>query len=158
MSARGLAVSPVLTLNCSCALVSARVVVAGGLQPGQSTTAVAALCAEYVRAPRVLYCTNVDGVYTADPSKDPNARKLNKVSYGKLRDLCCGTDNVLPGQYRIMDNVALTILERSKIEAAVMAGDRAAILDAVNRDFATIDENTADCGTIVCDVTIEKKK
>lgn len=142
----------------SCALVSTRVVVAGGLQPGQSTTAVAALCAEYCRAPRVIYCTNVDGVYSADPAKDPNARKFNKVSYGKLRDLCCGTDNILPGQYRIMDNVALTILERSKIEAVVLAGERERIVDAVARDFTKIDENTTDFGTVVCDVSVEMKK
>lgn len=84
------------------ALSVKRVVVLGGLQPGQSTTAVAALCAEYCRATRVIYSTNVDGVYTADPSKDDTAKKLVKVSYAKLRELTCSGDNTLPGQYRIM--------------------------------------------------------
>ena len=37
------------------------VVVLGGLQPGQSTTAVAALCAEYVKADQVIFSTDVDG-------------------------------------------------------------------------------------------------
>lgn len=46
-----------------------KVVVLGGLQPGQSTTAVAALCAEYCSAKMVVYGTDVDGVYTADPNK-----------------------------------------------------------------------------------------
>jgi uridylate kinase len=64
----------------------------------------------------------------------------------------------LPGQYRIMDNVALTILERSKIEAVVLAGERERIVDAVARDFDAVDENTDDTGTVVCDVTIEHKK
>ena len=35
------------------------IVVLGGLQPGQSTTGVAALCAEYVKAERVVFCTDV---------------------------------------------------------------------------------------------------
>ncbi len=36
------------------------IVTIGGLQPGQSTTAVSALCAEYVNAKRVVFCTDVD--------------------------------------------------------------------------------------------------
>jgi len=51
------------------AVLSNKVVVMGGLQPGQSTTAVAALCAEYIRADIVLYCTNIPHVYTDDPRK-----------------------------------------------------------------------------------------
>jgi uridylate kinase len=35
----------------------------------QSTTAVAALCAEYCKAERVIYATDVEGVYSADPRK-----------------------------------------------------------------------------------------
>lgn len=45
------------------------IVVLGGLQPGQSTTGVAALCAEYCKAERVIFCTDVDGVYDKDPKK-----------------------------------------------------------------------------------------
>ena len=37
------------------------IVVLGGLQPGQSTTAVAALCGEYVKANRIVFSTDVDG-------------------------------------------------------------------------------------------------
>lgn len=63
------------------------VVVLGGLQPGQSTTAVSALCAEFTNAERVVFCTDVDGVYSADPRKDPNAKKLDQVSYRELEAL-----------------------------------------------------------------------
>ncbi len=46
-----------------------RVVVVGGLHPGQSTNAVAALIAERVRAERFINATDTDGVYTKDPEK-----------------------------------------------------------------------------------------
>lgn len=69
------------------ALQTSPVVVLGGLQPGQSTTAVSALCAEFTSAERVVFCTDVDGVYSADPRKDPNAKKLDQVSYRELEAL-----------------------------------------------------------------------
>ena len=53
-----------------------RIVVMGGVAVGQTTDAVAALLAEYVRADRLIVATSVDGVYTADPEKDPDAKKL----------------------------------------------------------------------------------
>jgi len=106
------------------------VVVLGGLQPGQSTTAVAALCAEYCHASTMICSSNVDGVYTADPNKDPSARKLPKVSFSKLRDLTTSIENTSPG-YRIMDGAALTILERSKIPVQILLGNSQNILKAV---------------------------
>jgi len=107
------------------------VVILGGLQPGQSTTAVAALCAEYCRAEKVVYGTDVDAVYTADPRKDKNAKKLEQVSYEKLREITQTSDNILPGQYRIMDGVALTILERSNIPAQILLGNKVNMLKAI---------------------------
>eukprot|EP01123_Difflugia_compressa_P004361 TRINITY_DN1575_c0_g1_i1.p1 TRINITY_DN1575_c0_g1~~TRINITY_DN1575_c0_g1_i1.p1 ORF type:complete len:239 (-),score=38.99 TRINITY_DN1575_c0_g1_i1:147-767(-) len=107
------------------------IVVLGGLQPGQSTTAVAALCAEYCQANKVVYGTDVDAVYTADPRKDKSAKPLQRITYSKLRELTQNSDNILPGQYRIMDGVALTILERSKIEAQILMGSKDNMLRAV---------------------------
>ena len=46
-------------------------VVMGGLQPGQSTNAVAALAAEAMHADLLVNATKVDGAYTTDPRKDP---------------------------------------------------------------------------------------
>jgi hypothetical protein len=108
-----------------------RLVVGGGLQPGQSTTAVAALHAEFQGAEAVIYATDVDGVYTADPRSDPTAKKLDHISYDRLRELTVNVGNSGPGQYRLMDGVALTILERSKLRAVICAGTREVILAAV---------------------------
>jgi len=100
---------------------SGKVVVLGGLQPGQSTTTVAALCAEYLKANLILYCSNVPAVYTGDPRKNPDAKKLEDVTYKDLQFLC-GVDNSAPGQYQIMDTLALTILERSRLTAIILEG------------------------------------
>eukprot|EP01098_Paradermamoeba_levis_P004800 TRINITY_DN2053_c0_g1_i1.p1 TRINITY_DN2053_c0_g1~~TRINITY_DN2053_c0_g1_i1.p1 ORF type:complete len:263 (-),score=88.94 TRINITY_DN2053_c0_g1_i1:58-753(-) len=97
------------------------VVVVGGLQPGQSTTAVSALCGEYIKAEKVIFSTDVDGVYDDDPKKNPNAKLLANMSYEDLKKFT-GLENSAPGQYRIIDGVALTILERSKLPAVIIKG------------------------------------
>jgi len=63
-----------------------KVVVMGGLQPGQSTNTVAALAAEITRAEILVNGTDVEGVYTQDPKKFPKARLLRTVQMDKLLD------------------------------------------------------------------------
>lgn len=97
------------------------IVVLGGLQPGQSTTGVAALCAEYCKAERVIFCTDVDGIYDANPKENPEAKLLHTATYDDLRRFTSGA-NALPGEYRLMDGMCLTILERSSIPAQIIRG------------------------------------
>ncbi|OHB73297.1 MAG: aspartate kinase [Planctomycetes bacterium RBG_16_41_13] len=52
---------------------------------GSDTTAVA--LASIMHADRCDIFTDVDGIYTADPRKVPNARKLNKISYDEILEL-----------------------------------------------------------------------
>ena len=69
----------------------------------------------------MVFSTDVEGVYTADPRKDANAKLLTEVSYADLERLT-GTENSAPGQYRLMDGVALTILQRSRLPAVIIKG------------------------------------
>ena len=91
-----------------------KVVVLGGLQPGQSTNAVAALAAEITRAEILVNATDVQGVYTADPKKDPKAKLLRSVSAEKLLSWAMAGD-VFAGKYELLDPVALKIMQRAKI-------------------------------------------
>jgi uridylate kinase len=91
-----------------------KVVVLGGLQPGQSTNAVAALAAEITRADFLVNATDVSGVYTADPKKDPKAKLLRSVSVEKLLSWAFAGD-VYAGKYELLDPVALKIMERARI-------------------------------------------
>src|SRR2546427_12656509 len=92
-----------------------KIVVTGGLHPGQSTNATAALIAEKVRASIFLNATDVDGVYDSDPNKNKNAKKFKKIPIKKLRSMLVHKDSLAGGD-DLMDIVALKVIERSKIK------------------------------------------
>lgn len=101
---------------------SGLIVITGGLHPGQSTNATAALIAEKVRANTFLNATDVDGVYDSDPKKNKNAKKFKKISIKKLRSMLVHQDSVAGG-YDLMDIVALKVIERSKIKTRIIKAD-----------------------------------
>ncbi len=98
-----------------------KIVVLGGLLPGQSTDAVSAIVSELLGASMLIKATDTDGIYTADPKKDPNAKKLDEVSCARLRDMLL-REPVGAGEFELFDPVALRILERSKIRTLVIDG------------------------------------
>jgi len=98
-----------------------RIVVMGGVAPGQTTDAVSALLAEYVHAQRLVIATSVDGVYTADPEKDASARKLEVMTPRQLVDLAMQTE-MRAGSRSPVDPLAAKIIERSSIPTAIVLG------------------------------------
>ena len=100
---------------------SGKVVAMGGLSPGHSTNAVAAIAAETVGAELLVNATDVDGVYSADPGKDRNAKRLEKVTVTELREILSKT-KIMAGEYDLMDPLALRIIERSKLRTIVVNG------------------------------------
>jgi uridylate kinase len=100
---------------------SGLVVVMGGLQPGQSTNAVTALAAEAIRADLLVNATKVDGAYTADPRKDPKARKLDEVTPDQLMEIL-SMEGFKAGEYDLMDPLALRIIKRSRVPAIIVDG------------------------------------
>lgn len=93
---------------------SGKAVVMGGLQPGQSTNAVAALAAEITRAEILVNGTDVEGVYTEDPKKNPNAKLIRSVHVDKLLTLAMSGE-VFAGRYELLDPLAVKIMQRAKI-------------------------------------------
>ena len=91
-----------------------RVLVMGGLQPGQSTNAVAALAAEITRAEFLVNATDVDGVYTQDPKKNSKARLIRSVQVDRLLNLAM-SGSVFAGRYELLDPLALKIMQRARI-------------------------------------------
>ena len=104
------------------AVDSGLIVVTGGLHPGQSTNATAALIAEKIHATVFLNATDVDGIYDSDPNKNKNAKKFKRVDLKSLRRLLIHEDFVAGG-YDLMDIVALKVIERSKIKTRVLKAD-----------------------------------
>ncbi|MBE6895936.1 MAG: aspartate kinase [Ruminococcaceae bacterium] len=73
---------------------------------GSDTTAVA--IAATLRADLCQIYTDVDGVYTADPRKAPNAKKLNEITYDEMLELAslgaqvlCNRSVELAKKYRV---------------------------------------------------------
>jgi uridylate kinase len=99
--------------------VDQRIVVCGGLHPGQSTNAVAALISEKTRAELLINATDVDGVYNKDPARFSDAVKLSSVTPSKLSEIL-GTESVQAGTYDLMDPIALKLITRSRIPTKIV--------------------------------------
>lgn len=98
-----------------------KVVLLGGMVPGQSTNAVAAASAELIQADILFNATNVDGVYDRNP-EEKGAKKLDSVNIAQLREIL-STEGTKAGQYNLFDPVAIGFVERSKIPTVIFNGN-----------------------------------
>ena len=110
---------------------SGKIVVVGGLHPGQSTNATAALIAERVRASRFINATDVDGIYDSDPSRNKNAKMFREITVKECIGIL-GKENSAAGGYDLMDLVALKVIERSKLPTVVLKSDVATIKASIS--------------------------
>jgi uridylate kinase len=100
---------------------SGKIVVMGGVIPGQTTDAVAALLAEKVRADLVINWTSVDGIYSADPKKHRDAKKYSTLKPAELQAIIRG-DRLEAGSNTVFDTLAAKIIGRSGIPLVVLDG------------------------------------
>lgn len=105
------------------------IVVMGGTHPGHTTDAVTVMVGDKARAKRVVIATNVDGVYTADPKKDPKAKMLPKLSAEDLVRICSVGDGRAGGT-GVVDALGAKMVARSGIECAVVLGTDLKALEA----------------------------
>lgn len=120
------------------AVVGGKIVVLGGLHPGHSTNAVAALVAERVNADLFVNASDVDGVYTADPKVYKDAKLLSEVTVAELSRILSGGD-MQAGSYELMDLVALRIIARSRIRTLIVKCDVRVLRDAISgRNVGTV--------------------
>ena len=103
------------------AALSGKVVVMGGLIPGQTTDAVSAVLAEYVGADMLINATSVDGVYTADPNLDSKAEKISSMTPSQLVDIVIKI-NMSAGSNSPLDPLAAKIIQRCGIKTFVIDG------------------------------------
>ncbi len=113
-------------------LQEGKIMIMGGLKPGITTDAVAALVAERVHADLLVKGTDQDGVYDKDPRKHKDAMKLDHMF---LDDLCkiLELNKHEAGMHQIIDPVAIGILKRTRLKLIVVNGFKPEnILAAVN--------------------------
>jgi uridylate kinase len=108
---------PYLPLRAIRHLEKGRIVIfgAGAGLPYFSTDTVAAQRALEIHAQEVLVAKNgVDGVYSADPRKDPNAVKLSQISY---------QDALVQG-LKVVDSTAFSLCMDNKMPMRVFSMDQ----------------------------------
>ncbi len=92
-------------------LEKGRVVIfsAGTGNPYFTTDSAAALRANEINADVILKGTRVDGIYSADPEKDPNAIKFERISFAK----------VISQGLAVMDMTAFTLCRENNLPIIV---------------------------------------
>lgn len=103
------------------AALTGKIVVMGGLIPGQTTDAVSAVLAEYVDADLLINATSVNGVYSADPKTDKDAVKFETMTPAQLVDVVMKIDMVA-GSNSPLDPLAAKIIQRCGIRTVVIDG------------------------------------
>lgn len=106
-------------------LEKGRVVIfgAGTGNPYFTTDTAGSLRAIEISADLILKGTRVDGIYSADPEKDPNAVKYDKISY----------DEAIQQGLNIMDMTAFTLCKENNLPIIVFdANTKGNLLDVVS--------------------------
>ena len=85
------------------------IIAAGTGNPYFTTDTAAALRAMEIRADVILKATQVDGVYTSDPKVNPDARRLERISYM----------DVLNRGLRVMDSTAISLCMDNQLPIVV---------------------------------------
>ncbi|OQY75726.1 MAG: UMP kinase, partial [Rhodocyclaceae bacterium UTPRO2] len=94
---------------------------AGTGNPFFTTDTAAALRGSEIGAEIVLKATKVDGVYTADPKKDPTAKRYHRVSF----------DEAIGRNLQVMDATALALCRDQKLPINVFSIFKSGALKAV---------------------------
>lgn len=102
-------------------------IIAGGTgNPFFTTDTASALRAVEIRADVMLKGTRVDGIYTADPEKDPTATKFDRITY----------DEIYNRGLKIMDLTATTLCRENDMKIIVFdmdtPGNLLKVLDGEN--------------------------
>jgi len=115
------------------ASLTGKIVVMGGVTPGQTTDAVSAVLAEYTGSDLLINATSIDGVYTSDPKKNKDAKKFETMTPHQLIEIVMKTEMVA-GANSPFDLLAAKIIERSNIRTIVLNGeDPKTIVDAIHK-------------------------
>ena len=99
---------------------SEKLIIAAGYRPGASTDLRAIQIAERVDAKKVVNLSNIDYVYTADPRQNPNAQKIEDITWEDFRALIPKEWD--PGLNSPFDPVAAREAQAKDIEVASLNG------------------------------------
>ena len=96
------------------------ILVASGWKPGFSTDYDAVVLAKNLGVKQVINLSNIDFVYTKDPRKFKDAKRLENLSWKKYRAMVGNKWN--PGMNAPFDPVASKLAERLGLEVSIIGG------------------------------------
>jgi uridylate kinase len=99
-----------------------KIIVGGGYDVGTSSDYDAAAFAEVVKADLLINASNVDGVYTADPKKDKDAKKLSKLTHDEFESIIMQNPQT-PGEYRLFDLPATRLIKKMGLKTVFIDGN-----------------------------------
>jgi len=102
-------------------LETGKIVVMGGIRPGMTTDAVAAMVAERIGAELLVKATDQEGIYTKDPRKHPDAEKIDVLSFDDLVQLF-EQNKHKAGIHQVLDPEAVRILQEGRTKTVVVNG------------------------------------
>ena len=98
------------------------VIVAAGYRPGASTDLRAVQIATRIGATKVINLSNIDYVYTDDPRTNPDATKIEDITWSEFRALIPSEWD--PGLSSPFDPIAAKAADQGSIEVAIINGER----------------------------------
>jgi uridylate kinase len=94
----------------------------GGGRPGHSGDMDATLAALKCQSDTVINLKNIDHIYSADPKKDPNATKINDLTWEQYLELIGNPADHEPGGNYPIDPVTSRLAREKNIKMVVMSG------------------------------------
>lgn len=96
------------------------ILVAGGYAPGNSTDYIAVVLAKKRGVNKIVNLSNIDYVCDSDPRENPNAKKIEKISWTDFREMV--GDKWDPGANIPFDPIASKLANEESMEVAIMNG------------------------------------
>ena len=96
------------------------IVIGSAYEPGKSTDWDAVLAAKHLKAKKIINLSNIDYVYDKDPKVNPDAKKIEKISWADYRA-------IIPAQWTSrlsspFDPVASEVAQKEGIQVMIMNG------------------------------------
>lgn len=97
------------------------IVIGGALEPGHSSDFDAVLAAENLGAKKIINLSNIDHVYDSDPKINPNAKKIEEISWTDYR-------NIIPKEWTYsglnspFDPIASKLAQEKGMQVIIMNG------------------------------------
>ncbi len=101
---------------------NSKINIVGGLFPGQSTNAVAAMAAETFGSDLIINMFSFDYIVKNFNQENSETKRISKLNYVELNEIIDEIEQS-PGHYELFDHSALNFVKRSKIPVLFLNGN-----------------------------------